>query len=85
MNQEWQQYDEHSEYAGKSNVDSILDSGNFCNDDGSGDTHSHNHSRVQEQFAELENLKINSKLTKQQSGSESNDQASESVHEMKSE
>lgn len=43
-----------SEFAGKSNVDSILDSGNFCNEDASPyrDMHSRNHSGVPHQFAD---------------------------------
>lgn len=56
-----------SEYAGKSNVDSILDSGNFCNDDTSPyrDMHSRNPSGVPHQFADrFDKIKINSKLNR---------------------
>lgn len=59
--------EELSEFGGKSNVDSILDSGNFCNEDTSPyrDMHSRNVSGVPHQFADrFDKIKINSKLNR---------------------
>lgn len=88
LEQKEQRYGENlSEFAGKSNVDSILDSGNFCNDDSSPyrDMHSRNNSGVPHQFADrFDRLRINNKLNRNKNDGFSHEVSQESADKLRS-